>query len=413
MRSIALVEELAAPARPAKHLMIFAGMVLMIVLGAPLAILFFCPAYLIWDYAFVYHIRALNRRLADVTRGQFVLILIHHGANVAGFATMSLIIAQLDWMPAAAIAHVMLVAQAFHNLAFDARSREAFLVSAVILTGYAQAILYVAVTQDLSLSLLTALHVAVLALSAFGTVAGLQANTMQLKLEDLTARLASAQKGETVGRLTSGIAHDFRNLLTVMRGNLDLLREVPEAEHAPLLNEIGAATERGERLTSRLLNTARQDRPDPETIDLDSFLSRFIAFAERVIPAYVALRLGNVERNLTIRASAAELEAALLNLVLNARDAMTGSGSIIIDAAKEQGADDTARVILSVHDNGPGMPPHLIDRISEPFVTTKAPDRGTGLGLAMVQAFAADIGGSLRIESAPGDGTTIQLNIPL
>ncbi|MEM7644238.1 MAG: ATP-binding protein [Pseudomonadota bacterium] len=393
--------------------MILFGLGLMAVMGAPPELLLFSPFYVAWDYLFVYHVRALAARIETVTPADFNRLLVHHGANVAGFAILSVIIARLDWMPAAVVAHVMLVAQAFHNMAFDSRSRDAFMISVGILAAFAQVVLYYAVTQDMPFPLMASLHVVILTLSAFAAMAGLQANGIQTRLEELTARLAAAQKGETVGRLTSGIAHDFRNLLTVMGGNLDLLYEVPPEERPRLLREIRAATERGERLTARLLATARASRSDHGPIDLDGFLGRFVAFAERVIPANVALRLGAIDPGLTLRADAAELEAALLNLVLNARDAMSGGGSIVIDARAAPGEDGTAHALLSVRDDGPGMPPDLIARASEPFVTTKSGDKGTGLGLAMVEAFAAQTGGSIRIESAPGNGTTIQLNLPL
>ncbi|MEM7488876.1 MAG: ATP-binding protein [Pseudomonadota bacterium] len=413
VRSLGQLERALAPVRPATHVMIFLVVMLLTVLGAPLAIMLFSPIFAVWDYLFVRHVRKLAAHPERVTWPRFALVLAHHGAVVGGFAILPVIVARLDWGAAAVIANVILVGQAFYNLAVEVRSKEAFLVTVAVLTVMAQIVFYLTCTHDLPVHLMTTLHVTVLALSVFGAYAGLQSNAMQNRLETLTAGLAAAQKGETVGRLTSGIAHDFRNLLTVMGGNLDLLQEVPQDEWPRLLNEIRDATNRGERLTARLLATARVAPHVQESIDLDAFLDRFIAFAERVIPANVVLRAGTVEPHLTIRTDPAELEAALLNVVLNARDAITGAGSIVIDAKAERDGTGASQAVLSVRDNGPGMSAEMVERAAEPFVSTKPASQGTGLGLAMVQAFAADTGGSLRIESAPGTGTTIRLNIPV
>lgn len=233
--------------------------------------------------------------------------------------------------------------------------------------------------------------------------------------------LRQAQKMEAIGQLTAGLAHDFNNLLQIVNGSLELMRAkiqdpaAVERHYTAALN----ATARGSRLTHQLLNFARRTRLEPRTVDLSDLVHSFAELLDTSVGKAAELHL-NLQRRLPrVRIDPHHLEMALLNIVVNARDASPNGGAITV-ATRAVRLDDTAAhrlksgdcVALSVTDQGIGMAAHVQARATEPFFTTKPPGRGTGLGLAMVHGFAEQSGGLLEIESEPGRGTTIRMVFP-
>jgi PAS domain S-box-containing protein len=237
-------------------------------------------------------------------------------------------------------------------------------------------------------------------------------------------QLRQAQKMDAVGLLTGGIAHDFNNLLAVVQGNLELIREqaAPDSPLADLAGDAYAAGARGASLTQRLLAYSRQQQLAPKIVDVAKLVGNLGKLLRRVLEESVQI-IPIVAPNLwTVLADEQELESALLNLAVNARDAMPDGGRLLITAENaildEEYAGQHAEVaagpyvMLAFTDNGTGMPKEVLDRALEPFFTTKPVGRGTGLGLSMVYGFVKQSGGHLKLYSEPGHGTTVRLYLP-
>jgi len=243
---------------------------------------------------------------------------------------------------------------------------------------------------------------------------------------DTTARvhaeqaLLQSQKVEIIGNLTGGVAHDFNNLLMAILGSLELLRKrLPD--EASLLRLVDTATEgarRGRSLTSRMLAFARRQDLKPERTDLAGLVSGMTELMRRSLEPTIAVDVQMPARLAAVEIDPNQLEAALLNLVVNARDAMHGKGALMIAAREERvfGAHEVLKpgkyICLSVSDDGEGMNEATLKRATEPFFTTKGVGKGTGLRLSMVQGLAQQSGGTLTLKSQPGQGTTAEVWLP-
>ena len=238
--------------------------------------------------------------------------------------------------------------------------------------------------------------------------------------EKAQEQLRQAQKMETIGQLTGGVAHDFNNLLMAVMGNLDLLRRrVPDD---PRLQRLIAGAmqgaERGASLTQRLLAFARQQDLRAVPVDLGALVQGMIDLLERSLGPRVALRLELPAGLPPARVDANQLELAILNLAINARDAMPDGGAIDIKLAECPANGDPALASgrylkLSVVDTGKGMTPEILKRAVEPFYSSKPLGKGTGLGLSMVHGLAVQLGGALQLSSTVGKGTTATLILPV
>ena len=248
---------------------------------------------------------------------------------------------------------------------------------------------------------------------------------------DAEEALRQAQKMEALGQLTGGIAHDFNNLLQVMRGYMDLIASGlarPEPDMVRLRRSLGAAraaADRAATLTQQLLAFSRKQRLDGRTVSLNTLAEGIRDMAARSLGEAVTLRFDLDPDIGNCRLDATQTEVALLNVLINARDALSGrqDGLVTVStrAVKVAAGDpelgmslgEGSYVSISVADNGTGMPPEILSRVMEPFFTTKEEGRGTGLGLSMVYGFARQSGGAARITSIPGQGTTVHLYFPL
>ena len=230
------------------------------------------------------------------------------------------------------------------------------------------------------------------------------------------AQLAQAQRLDALGQLTGGIAHDFNNLLTVISGNLQLLEGAVDDDSAPLLASAARAVERGAALTERLLAFSRRRQLLPRTIWPAQLLGDLETMLRRTLGAQISLRVDCPRDIAAVFADPGELEAALVNLALNARDAMPNGGSLTISArervigpAQRAPMPEGRYVIFSVADTGTGMTPEVLEHVFEPFFSTKPKGKGSGMGLSMVHGFVRQSGGHVEIESQPGEGTIVQL----
>jgi signal transduction histidine kinase/CheY-like chemotaxis protein len=228
--------------------------------------------------------------------------------------------------------------------------------------------------------------------------------------------LARAQRLEAVGQLTGGVAHDFNNLLAVVIGNLELL-SASEALSPRLLAFARAAqqaAQRGAKITDQLLTFARRNISRPVNIDPNGLLTDFQSLMRQALTARVELRLTLAPEPLVVRLDTTQFEAALLNLIVNARDAMPDGGRIEITTKAEPPNPSGARFVsVTVNDTGCGMTPEVAGRAFEPFFTTKPVGEGSGLGLSQVYGFVTAAGGRVEIQGGPRAGCTIQMRLPL
>lgn len=248
-------------------------------------------------------------------------------------------------------------------------------------------------------------------------------------IRDLTARakmeqdLRQAQKMEAIGQLTGGVAHDFNNLLTVISGNLEMLeRHLSEADDRELLKEAQEATQLGAELSKRLLAFGRRQSLDPKLIDLNVLVSGMIDLLRRSLGATIEIEPRLAKGLPMITVDPGQVENALLNLAVNARDAMLNGGHLTIETRLTEIDRDYLtlhpealagrHVMLAVTDTGMGMSPEVREHAFEPFYTTKGPGAGSGLGLSMVYGFVKQSGGHVQLYSEEGHGTTIRLYLP-
>jgi len=247
--------------------------------------------------------------------------------------------------------------------------------------------------------------------------------TQGAALSQSEAALRQAQKMEAIGQLTGGIAHDFNNLLTVIIGSLDMLRQAPDGNPRTvrLTDYAMQAAVRGETLTKQLLAFSRRQILNPVVIDPNRLIRDFDALMRRAIGAAVKIVLDLADDVGSTRIDPAQFEAALLNLAVNARDAMNNAGTITIRTRRIASAEialdnpELPRgpyVLVTVGDTGIGMDSETLARVFEPFFTTKPTGKGSGLGLSQVYGFATGSHGAVTIESAPGSGTTVRLYLP-
>lgn len=239
-------------------------------------------------------------------------------------------------------------------------------------------------------------------------------------LESAREALFQSQKLEAIGKLTGGVAHDFNNLLMAIMGSMDLLRKyLPDDPRARrLLDNALQGAERGATMTKRMLAFARRQELKPEIIDVQLLILGMKDLMARTLGPTVSIETRFINDSNFIRADANELEMAILNLAVNARDAISGGGQIVISVKKidaPQPSDALKAALyacISVADNGSGMDPRTLERATEPFFTTKGIGKGTGLGLSMVHGLAEQSGGRFILRSTLGQGTTAELWFP-
>lgn len=243
----------------------------------------------------------------------------------------------------------------------------------------------------------------------------------QDELERAREALIQSQKMEAVGQLTGGIAHDFNNLLMAIIGSLELVKKKlpPDPAISRLINNAMEGAKRGATLTQRMLSFARRQSIHPEAIDVVQLVRNMVELLQRSIGPTVSIDTQFPLLLSDVQADENQLEMALLNLAVNARDAMPKGGTIVISARDRQlvarnevDLPPGKYVCLSVADQGEGMDEATLAKASEPFFTTKGVGKGTGLGLSMVQGMAAQLGGRLNLKSTLGKGTVVEIWLP-
>ncbi|KRP59352.1 ATP-binding protein [Pseudomonas trivialis] len=253
--------------------------------------------------------------------------------------------------------------------------------------------------------------------------------TLEQRVEERTLALAQAeaalrqsQKLEAIGQLTGGVAHDFNNLLTIIRSSVDFLRQpgLSEERRQRYMGAVSDTVERASKLTSQLLAFARRQPLNPEVFDVSQRVRSIGEMLESVTGARIQVRVELPGQPCYARIDPSQFETALINIALNARDAMQGQGTLSLKVACDQplpcirgeAASSQPHISLSLADTGAGIPGDACERIFEPFFTTKAVGKGTGLGLSQVFGFAKQSGGNIDVASMPGQGTVFTLYLP-
>jgi two-component system, chemotaxis family, CheB/CheR fusion protein len=265
-----------------------------------------------------------------------------------------------------------------------------------------------------------------------GTIVGLfgishdvtELRRAQQSLEQTREALFRSQKMEAVGQLTGGIAHDFNNILAVIIGNVELLRAyLPTDKYSgEIIGAVLRAALHGRDLTSHLLAFSRRRLLNPQAVDVNALVANSAKLLSRTLGATIRLSADTQATPASAFVDPSALEAAVLNVALNARDAMPNGGSLAFRTSAIEVTETRAAefelppgeyIAVAVEDTGTGMPPEIVARVFEPFFTTKTGGAGTGLGLSMVYGFAKQSGGGVAIVSEPGRGTTVTLYLPM
>ncbi|MFJ4345539.1 ATP-binding protein [Pseudomonas sp. NPDC089401] len=247
--------------------------------------------------------------------------------------------------------------------------------------------------------------------------------TLEHRVEERTTQLLhteavlrQAQKLEAIGQLTGGVAHDFNNLLTIIRSSLHFLQRpnLDEKRRDRYLKTMSDTVDRGAKLTGQLLAFARRQALSPQVFEAGPRLQAMAEMLDTATGARVQVELQLPQASCHIRADLSQLETAVINLMLNGRDAMAGEGTLRLQLQADQrmAGQDGPFAAISVSDSGVGIAPELLERIFDPFFTTKAPGEGTGLGLSQVFGFAKQSGGDIKVSSVQGQGTRFTLYLP-
>jgi signal transduction histidine kinase len=246
---------------------------------------------------------------------------------------------------------------------------------------------------------------------------------LEARVQEASAQLVQSQKIEVIGRLTGGVAHDFNNLLTAVIGNLELLsRKVTDARQLQWVQNARSAAERGAKLTAQLLAFARKQTLQREPVDVNALIGGMGELLASTLDRDCRIETELDPSTPLAMADRTQLEMVLLNLVINARDALPDHGIVVISTSCE--LVDRAPALpehpppgdfvrITVADNGVGMEPAILERVFEPFFTTKPPGRGSGLGLPQALGVVQQLGGGLRIESQPGHGARVHVYLPV
>lgn len=252
----------------------------------------------------------------------------------------------------------------------------------------------------------------------------LQMDEQNDQLKETRHSLAVAQRMETIGQLAGGIAHDFNNLLTIILSYADLFEREPDHERRPAyIEKIRKAALRSADMTGQLLSFSRRQVMDLKTTDLVGLVQDTQGIVESIIPKNIDVEVSVPDEPMQVLADYGQLEQAIINLVINARDAMPNGGSLLIDVSRQHWSQEQLRgkewvspgefICVRVSDNGTGIEAELLDRIFDPFFTTKQVGQGSGLGLSMVMGTVRQLGGFIGVETESGQGTAVSLCLPL
>ncbi|MEM6407941.1 MAG: ATP-binding protein [Pseudomonadota bacterium] len=366
--------------------------------------------------------RALHHTRPPVSKSRHHALFAGNFASSGLFAAMPIYLVAFRVEPALhALAFAGMVGHALFNLSRHTTRSPVAYWDMICIVGYCllSGMLQILATDNTAEIIVFAVG----SLAVAGYYVSAQLNTIQMHQDMRRAQEAALhdQTISAIGRLTGGVAHDFNNLLTVVKGNLELYRELTDhKERQAVIDEAHSAAERAGDVIAQLLSFSRQSRLAPEPTDIAAWFKELELLSTRLLPETVTASF-DVEEGIGIaQVDAGQLSSAVMNLVINARDAMNGTpGQLAVRLSAPHGAFDTlsgrlpqdAYLRIEVQDNGVGMDEATQARITEPFFTTKGFGHGSGLGLSMARGFAEQSGGGIEVLSTPGMGTTVLLYV--
>ena len=367
-----------------------------------------------------YYSWRLARIRGPVSYGPFISLNALLMASVAIYTSCAVYIFGIGTVPFKSLAVAALVAQAVFNLSRHRYGSPSAIFDTIVVAlaglhfGFSSINL-----AEKTLAEVMVITVSTIGVSSYYVVAQYRNIQTHRSLRRARAEAIQTQKMQAVGQITAGVAHDFNNLLTVIRGNIELAEHMDSrAEMLSTLNDAKAAADRAAKLTSQLLSFSRKARLEATTVTMATFWDEFASILQRGVPASIQVDV-SVSKDLRhLYCDSTQLQNALLNLLINARDALGGRGDIALFSRPATAAEikgirrkgDTFGAI-GISDNGPGIAAELLGSVTDPFFTTKAVGEGSGLGLSMVKGFTEQSGGGLLISSAPG-GTRVTMILP-
>ncbi len=380
----------------------------------------------IWLTAFLltngYYSWRLSRIRTPVSQRQYVWLTALFALSVTLYTSCAVYLFLIGTPALVTIAIAALIAQALFNISRHRKSGLLMVYDTAIVAG---AGLFFGLSNMAStaggFAEQMVIVVSTVGVCTYYVIAQLRKIQIHNALHASRQEAAQTQKMRAVGQLTAGVAHEFNNLLTVIRGNVELAQLSNGAgDFRDRLADAIKAADRADALTSQLLSLSRKARLEAAEVDLPAFWQGFNTILPRITPASITVEVAVSAHAQTLYCDPNQLEVALINLTINARDALGGQGRIWIDS-RPASASDLAKLgvdpaiplgIVAVHDNGPGIPAYLLQQVVEPFFTTKGVGKGTGLGLPMVKGFCEQSGGAFLIES-DASGTSATMALPV
>lgn len=383
------------------------------------------PEITIWLFAFLgvngFYSWWLSRVQAPVPRRKYLALTLLFAASVTLYTSCAVYLFLIGTPTFITVAMAALTAQALFNISRHRQSSVLMLYDTVIVTlaglffGLSSVTLSTGQPYEYAVIIITTVGVC-----SYYAIAQFRKIQIHEALNTSRQEAAQAQKMRAVGQLTAGVAHEFNNLLTVIRGNIELAQLSGETDdfQERLADAIQAA-DRADTLTSQMLSLSRKARLTAAQVKLDEFCVEFQTILPQIVPASVAVQVEEAPDVITVYCDPGQLKAALINLVANAADAVAGQGRIWIACHRamqqdllQMGITDSRDfVIISIRDDGPGIPPDMLQKVVEPFFTTKGVGKGTGLGLPMVKGFLEQSGGGMTIRS-DASGTVVTCALP-
>ena len=394
-------------------------------LGAVLMGLTGRPEITIWLFAFLgvngFYSWLLGRVQSPVSRRTYVVLTGLFAASVTLYTSCAIYLFLIGTPTFITVSLAALSAQALFNISRHRQSSALMIYDTVIVTlaglffGLSSVTLSADRTYEHAVIIITTVGVC-----SYYAIAQFRKVQIHEALNASRQEAAHAQKMRAVGQLTAGVAHEFNNLLTVIRGNIELAQLSGGAgDYQDRLNDAIHAADRANLLTSQMLSLSRKARLTAGQVNLEKFCREFQTILPQIVPATVAVQLEEAPDLSSIYCDPGQLKVALINLVSNAADAVAGQGRIWIachraserDLTRMSITDSRDFVIFSIRDDGPGISPDMLQKVVEPFFTTKAVGKGTGLGLPMVKGFCEQSGGGMMIRSGTS-GTIVTCALP-
>lgn len=383
-------------------------------------------AFLLWLAAYCI-ISYLNYQVLAQTRApvgeiRFNIVFLFNALNSGAYLLLPMYLWQQDATGYQALALCALAGLAVFNLSrHHIRSRIAvwdvvLVETAIVFVGGSLMLTMDGIGQQAAVALGT------LGIAVYYLLAQVYTISLHEDLQEARQDVLQTHKMQAVGQLTSGVAHDFNNLLTVIRGNIELAEiSETEKERSQILDQARQAADRAASLTNQLLTFSRKARLDCRNVELKSFLGNIEPILSRLLPASLELKISHDPKASQVFCDPNQLENAIINLVINARDATRGSGQVDILITSEHHPSPFVidgrtltpgdYVAIEVKDNGPGISKKDLAQVVEPFFTTKAPGEGSGLGLSTVNGFTEQSGGAMKLASSR-EGTAVTLLLP-